>query len=125
MEVTKMNRAKGRIQVFAGGMAAGAIVLLVIIFSAGWVVTESSALEKAQKMADKAVLEKLVPICVVNFQQDPNKAHKLEELKKKSSYERAEYVEKQGWATMPANKEPEKMIRDQCAEKILETTNKG
>jgi len=120
-----MNRGKGWIQAFAGGMAVGAIVLLIIIFSAGWVVTESSAREEAQEMADKAVLEKLVPICVANFQQDPNKAQKLEELQKKSPYERGEYVEKQGWATMPASKEPEKKICDQCAEKILEAANKG
>lgn len=116
---------KGWDQAFAEGMAlgaaVGAIVLLIIIFSAGWVVTDSSARE----MADKAVLEKLVPICVANFQQDPNKVQKLEELQKKSPFEMGEYVEKQGWATMPGSKEPEKKICDQCGEKILEVASKG
>ncbi|MBU1208541.1 MAG: hypothetical protein KKH04_16695 [Proteobacteria bacterium] len=113
------------IQPFAGGMAVGAIVLLIIIFSAGWVVTQSSAREQTEKMAEKTVLEKLVPICVAQFQQDPNKDQKLKELQAKSSYERGEYVEKQGWATMPASKEPEKKICDQCAERILELASKG
>lgn len=123
MEVTKMK--KGWIQPFAGGMAVGAIVLLIIIFSAGWVVTQSSAREQAEEMAKKAVLEKLVPICVAQFQQDPNKDQKLKELQAKSSYERGEYVEKQGWATMRGSKEPEKTICDGCAERILELASKS
>lgn len=113
------------IQPLAGGMGIGAIVLLIIIFSAGWVVTQSSAREQAEKMAEKAVLEKLVPICVAQFQQDANKDQKLKELQAKGSYERGDYVEKQGWATMPGSKEPEKKICDACAERILELASKG
>ena len=113
------------VQPFAGGLAAGAIVILIIIFSAGWVVTQSSAREQGEKMAEEAVLEKLVPICVAQFQQDPTKEQKLKELQAKSSYERGDYIEKQGWATMPASKEPEKIICDKCAERILESANKG
>ena len=113
------------VQPFAGGMAAGVIVILIIIFSAGWVVTQSSAREQGEKMAEEAVLEKLVPICVAQFQQDPNKDQKLKELQAKSSYERGDYVGKQGWATMPAGKEPEKIICDKCSERILELASKG
>ncbi len=112
-------------QPFAGGMAAGAIVILIIIFSAGWVVTQSSAREQGEQMAEEAVVEKLVPICVSQFQQDANKDQKLKELQAKSSYERGEYVEKQGWANMPASKEPERKIVDKCAERIVELATKS
>jgi len=110
---------------FAGGMVVGIIVILIIIFSAGWVVTQSSAREQGEKMAEEAVLGKLVPICVAQFQQDSNKDQKLKELQAKSSYERGEYVKKQGWATMPASKEPENEICDKCAERILELASKS
>ena len=123
MEVSTMK--KELIQPIAGGMAVGAIVVLIIIFSAGWVVTQSSAREQSEKMVEETVLGKLVPICVAQFQQDPNKDQKLKELRAKNSYERGDYVEKQGWATMPASKEPEKLICDKCADRILESVNKG
>ena len=107
------------IQTFAGGMAVGAIVLLIIIFAMGWVVTRGSAGEQSEKMAEEAVLSKLVPICVTQFQQDPNKEERLKELNELDSWKRREYVEKQGWATMPGSKAPEENISDKCAEQIL------
>jgi len=112
-------------QPFAGGVAAGVIAILIIIFSAGWVVTQSSAREQGEKMAEEAVLEKLLPICVAQFQQDSDKDQKLKALQATSAYERGGYVEKQGWATMPASKEPEKKIVDKCAERILELASKS
>jgi len=62
-------------------MGVGAIVLLIVIFSAGWVVTSGSAQAKAEEMAEDAVLDRLAPICVVQFMQDPNKKERLKELK--------------------------------------------
>ncbi len=123
MEVTKMK--KEWIQTFIGGMAVGAVVLLIIIFSAGWVVTQSSAREQAEQKVEETVLDKLVPICVAQFQQDPNKDQKLKELKQKDSWKQGDYVKEQGWATMPGSKNPEKNICDECVKRILGLASKS
>ena len=62
------------------GIVVGAIVLLIVIFWAGWVVTSSTAEDKGKQMAKEAVLEKLIPICVEQYLQDPNKVERFVEL---------------------------------------------
>ena len=104
---------------FFWGMAAGAIVLLIIIFSAGWVVTSGSAQEKAEEMSEKAVIDQLAPICVEQFLNDPNKEERLKELKEKSYWEKDSYVEKAGWATMPGSESPVQGVADECAQRIV------
>jgi hypothetical protein len=120
-EATKMT--KEYIKPFALGMGVGAIVLLIVIFAAGWVVTSSSAEAKAEEMVAEAVLDRLVPIAVTQFMQDPNKEEHLKELKKLESYgtpNRSDYVQKQGWATMPGEKEPYSGVAKRCAEQIMQ-----
>ena len=101
------------------GVAIGAIVLLIVIFWTGWVVTSSKAEVQGKDMAKAAVIEALVPICVEQFAQDPNKAERLEALKEKSSYQRDNYVEEMGWATMPGAESPVRGVADACAKRIL------
>ena len=71
-------------------------------------------------MAAEAVIEVLAPICVEQFAQDPSKAERLVVLKEKSSYQRDDYVEEIGWATMPAAESPVRGVADACAKRILE-----
>ena len=78
-EATKMT--KEYIKPFALGMGVGAIVLLIVIFSAGWVVTSGSAQAKANQMAAKAIIDHLAPIAVAQFLPDPNRKERLKELK--------------------------------------------
>ena len=111
---------KEMIKPFVWGIVVGAIVLLIVIFSAGWVVTSGSAQEKAEEMAEKAVVDHLAPICVVQFQQDPNKEERLKELKEKSSWERGDYVKESGWATMPGAESPARGVADECASRLME-----
>ncbi len=87
---------KEYIKPFVWGLVVGAIVLLIVIFSAGWVTTSGSAQNKAEEMAEEAVVARLAPICVVQFLQDPEKDKKLKELKETSSWERDDYVKKTG-----------------------------
>ena len=113
---------KEYIKPFAWGMGVGAIVLLIVIFAAGWVVTSSSAEAKAEEMVAEAVLDRLAPIAVTQFMQDPNKEEHLKELKKLESYgnpNRSDYVQKQGWATMPGEKEPDSRVAYECARRIM------
>ena len=105
---------------FIWGVVIGAIALLIVIFWTGWVVTSSTSEDKGKQMAKDAVLENLVPICVEQYLQDPNKAALLEELKEKSSYQRDDYVAEKGWATMPGSESPVRGIADKCAKQIIE-----
>ena len=76
------------IKPLVGGIAIGAIALLIVIFWTGWVVTSSKAETQGEDMAKSAVIEALAPICVEQYLQDPNKAERLAVLKEKSSYQR-------------------------------------
>ena len=102
------------------GVVVGAIVLLIVIFATGWVVTSGSARAKAEEMAEAAVVDRLAPICVAQFLQDPKKEERLKELKEVDSWKRSEYVQKQGWATMPGEKEPDSKVADECAKRLME-----
>jgi len=105
---------------FVLGMGVGAIVLLIVIFSAGWVVTSGSAKAEAEKMVKEDLVNRLAPICVQQFMKDPNKEERLKELKELDYWRRGEYVEKQGWATMPGEKEPDRSVAEECARRIVE-----
>jgi len=111
---------KEMIKPFVWGMVVGAIVLLIVIFSTGWVVTSGSAQAKAEEMAKQAVVDRLAPICVAQFQQDPNREERLKELKGLDSWKRGDYVKEQGWATMPGEKEPDSKVTEECARRLME-----
>jgi hypothetical protein len=100
-------------------MRAGAIALLIVIFSAGWVVTSGSAKAEAKPTAGQAVLDRLASIDIAQFMQDPNKEERLKELKELDSYgmnNRTDCVKEQGWATMPGDKEPDRRVAGEVAD---------
>ena len=97
------------------GAVAGAAVVAIIGFNWGGWVTGSDAGD----MADAAVIDRLVPICVGQFEMDADKVAKLAELKKADSWNRGEFVAKQGWATMPGSKEADSGVARGCADKIV------
>ena len=123
IELRGVNMKKEYIKPFAWGMAAGMIVLLIVIFSAGWVVTSSTAKAEATAMATDAVMNRLAPISVAQFMQDPNKEERLKEMKKLDSWgenSRSNYVQKQGWATMPGEKIPDEEVADEVAIRLMD-----
>ena len=104
--------------VFWSWMAS--IVLTIIIgFAWGGWVTGGTAREMAKVMAENAVAQRLAPICVAQFQQDPLKDQKLTELKDTGTWQRGDYVEKQGWATMPGEEKPDSNVADECAKLLM------
>lgn len=111
---------KEYIKPFAWGMAVGMVVLLIVIFSAGWVVTSGSAEAEAKAMATDAVMNRLAAIAVVQFMQDPNREEQLKELKALDSWKRADYVKEQGWAIMPGEKESDNNVANECARRLVE-----
>jgi hypothetical protein len=68
----------------------------------------------AEAVGEDAVAKRLAPMCVVSFNADPKKAAKLKELTELSAWEKSEYVKKQGWATMPGEKEPSSKVAEDC-----------
>ena len=111
---------KEKMKLVAWGAIGGAIVLAIIGFALGGWVTGNTAQNMAKEMADKAVVDRLAPICVAQVQQEPKKKEHLDELKATNSWERSDYVEKQGWATMPGEKEPDSEVAGECARRLVE-----
>ncbi len=74
----------------------------------------------AEELTQKAVVARLAPICVEQFNQDSAKDQKLTALKETNTWERDDYVEKQGWATMPGEKEADSKVAKKCAELLVE-----
>ena len=98
----------------------GAIVLAIIGFVWGGWVTGSTAQEMAEQKAENAVVDRLAPICVEQFNQVSEKDQRLKELKKIDSWKRSDYVDKQGWATMPGEKEPDSKVSEKCADMLVQ-----
>lgn len=113
---------KQDIKPFAWGIAVGMVVLMIVAFSAGWVVTSGSAEAQAKQISTDAVLDRLVPISIAQFMKDPNRAERLSEMKAADSWKRGEFVQKQGWATMPGEKTPDSSVADACARRLSELT---
>lgn len=97
------------------GAIAGAAALAILGFSWGGRVTGGSAKTSADKSANSAVVAALAPICLVQFQQKPDSAMQLVEIKKASSYDQTAFVEKAGWATMPGSTAPSSGVARACA----------
>ena len=111
---------KQDIKPFAWGLGVGAIVMLIVIFSAGWVVTSGSAKIKAHEISTNAVVDRLAPISVAQFMQDPKRVERLTELKALDRWKRADYVKEQGWATMPGEKEADYNVADEVARRLVD-----
>ena len=74
-------------------------------------------------MATSAVMDRLAPIAVAQFMQDPNKEARLKEMKKLESWganNRSDYVQEQGWATMPGEKTPDRDIAEEVARRLMD-----
>jgi len=98
---------------------ASAVLTMIIGFSWGGWVTGGTVRTTAEITALDAVVKRLAPICVVQSGSDPAKARKLIALKEESSWQRGEYVGKQGWATMPGEQEPDGKVVEACAKLLV------
>jgi len=108
------------------GGIVGAVVIVIVGFSAGWVLTSGAADEQAERRAQQAFITALTPICIAQFKKVPKEAQvtHLAALEKKNSWLKGDYIEKQGWATMPGSKEPNDKVADACAEGLLMAAKK-
>ncbi len=101
-------------------IAIGAIILTVVLgFSRGGWVTGGTASQMAEASAQSAVVARLAPICVAQFNADAQRAVRLEELKATTSYQRTAYVKEQGWATMPGETTPDNRVAAECTKQLV------
>jgi hypothetical protein len=91
---------------------------MVIGFTWGGWVTGSTARAMAETTSETAVLARLGPICVAQFNGAPEKAERLKQMAEISAWQRSDYIQKQGWATMPGEPQPDRMVATECAKLI-------
>jgi len=94
---------------------ATAVVTMVIGFTWGQWVTGSTARAMAASQGEETLVSRLTPICVAQFKGDPKKDEKLKAMKALDSWQQADYVKTQGWATMPGEQNPETRVASECA----------
>ena len=102
---------------------ASVVLTMIIGFAWGGWVTGGTARSMAATMADDAVVKRLAPMCVVQFNRDPGKVEKLKELKEVSGWQRGEYVAKQSWAVMPGEEKSDSKVAEECARLLMLASN--
>jgi len=101
----KLREARPPKKAVFGLMVAAAVLTMIVGFNWGGWVAGGTVQQRVDTGARDAVVLRLVPICVTQFNLDPQKAPKLAELKAiTSSWSRPDYVKKQGWAPCPVRR---------------------
>jgi hypothetical protein len=99
----------------------GAVVLTMLVgFTWGGWMTNASAQALAAASAKSAIVERLAPMCVAQFDLDPDKAQKLLALQEGSTSQRTKYVTDQGWATLPGETKPTNQVASACATLLMQ-----
>ena len=111
-----MSINKETIEPILWGAAGGAVVLAVVGFMWGGWFTGGTAQQLAEDAAEKAVVDRLAPICVAQYNRDPEKDQKLKEMKKMETYQIGDYVKKHGWSTMPGEKDSDYAVSRECTD---------
>ncbi|MBW2096748.1 MAG: hypothetical protein JRI80_17920 [Deltaproteobacteria bacterium] len=96
------------------GLVCGAVVAMIIGFAwGGWTTSGTT-----KTMTEEAVLASQAAICVAQFMKQPNHEEKLKELGEIDSWNRAEFIEKEGWDKMPGQKKADDGVSQACAEEL-------
>ena len=103
------------------GAIVGAVGIMIIGFSWGGWVLDSTAKSVARDQANTAVVAVLTPICVEKFMAQPEATTKLAELQKIASWNQKQVVEKGGWATVPGSTTPNPAVASACLEQLTKT----
>ena len=101
-------------------LVAGVALTMLLGFTWGGWMTNASAQKLATATAKSAVIERLAPICVAQFNLDPERDQKLKVLQEGSSYERTKYVTDQAWATLPGEEKPTSQVAAACADLLMQ-----
>lgn len=94
------------------------VATMIVGFAWGGWVTGGTATDMAKKAADGAGANLAAAVCVVQFTSDPAHIVQLASLNKVERWDRASFVTKGGWATLPGMKEPPTGAADLCAQHL-------
>jgi len=115
-----MAKTPGKTAPFLLGAIAGALALAIVGFSWGGWMTGYTANGLAAASARQAVVASLTPICVAQFRKDPKAMASLKAMSAIERWQRAEYIQKGGWATMPGGGEkPARGVAAACADALI------
>lgn len=108
----------------AWGVVAGAAGFAIIGFSADWIVTGGAAAEMVERESEKAVVAALTPVCVAQFSRETeaSRTTHMAALEAEDSWRQSDYVEAQGWATMPGTEGANAEVAETCAKELLKVT---
>jgi hypothetical protein len=100
------------------GAVAGAAALAIIGF--GWSNwhTGGSVRSLTEQKSREAVVAALAPICAEQFKKGSDVAAQYAALMKVSTWSRATFIEKGGWATLPGQKSPTSGVAAACADML-------
>jgi hypothetical protein len=105
------------------------VVALIIGFTWGGWVTGGTAKEMADKAVRDARAELAANVCVQRFVDASDARAQLAALKKTSSWQRDDFIEKGGWAKLPGLDKPVAAAAERCAERLaaidLSQVNQG
>ena len=96
------------------------VLTLVVGFEWGGWVTGKTARSMAEAAGHDAVVACLAPMCVNQATHDPQWAEKRKALGTTESWDRPDYVVKQGWATLPAEQQADPRVAEQCVTLLLQ-----
>lgn len=98
-----------------------AVLTMIIGFNWGGWMSSGGAQTMADTMAKDAVIQRLAPICVAQFNLDTEKDAKLIEMNTKlTSSQKARFVRDQGWATIAGEERADSKVADACAKLIVQ-----
>jgi hypothetical protein len=101
-------------------LVAAIILTMIVGFNWGGWVTGNTAQRLAESTARDAVIDRLSSICVGQFNLDPGRAQKLQEMTGAKGSQRVTYVKDQGWATMPGEEKPDNRVADACTTRLVQ-----
>lgn len=97
------------------GTAFGAVAVIAVGFNWGGWMLGGTAEKLAEDGAKSAVVSVLAPICADKFRQAADMTGNLAMLKKESTYQQANFVDKDGWAILPGNDKASSGVAKACA----------
>jgi hypothetical protein len=102
---------------FLWGNASGAVAVLIVGLTTGWIVGSGKADVMARKRADAAVTAVMTPVCVERFQRAEGYATKLATLKKIDGWwKQRDFVVEGDWADV--GKEANYAVAEACAQTL-------
>jgi hypothetical protein len=106
------------------GAVGGAILTLILGFFWGGWQTTSAADRMANELSDKKVIAALAPFCVDRFRKSADATQSAELLQFATNYERASFLQKGGYTSLPGSTESNWGVGRACGDLLAAAPKK-